>query len=137
MKKTLSFIFGILLSISLMADDLGTTDALLAVIGDQVITVHDVQKYTKQEEATLMREYSGQELTRHLVNMRRNALDNLIAKELIWSEFQALKAKLPQDMVQERIDQLVMRIAGGNWVKFEEQLFVEGMTVKEFREKIY
>jgi peptidyl-prolyl cis-trans isomerase SurA len=137
MKKLILFITYLLLTSYAISESLGTTDALLAVVGDQVITVSDVQKYTTQEEGALAREFSGQDLTRRLVSMRRNALDNLIAKELIWKEFEAMKAKLPQDLVQERLDQLVMRVAGGNWIKFEEMLFKEGMTAKEFKEKLY
>jgi len=111
-------------------------DALLAIVGEKVITLYEVQKATKYEEYKLAKQFSGAELEKRVVELRRRTLDDLIDRELVYMEFEALKAKVPQDYLQKRMNQLIQSRANGNVVRFEEALQAEGMTIGQFREKL-
>lgn len=111
-------------------------DGLLAIVGENVITLHEVQQMTRSTEARLAKEFSGLTLENKVVELRRHALDTLIERELFFMEFESLKASVPISMVQERINYAVLNRAGGNIPKFEEALQREGMTMADFRKQI-
>ena len=111
-------------------------DSLLAIVGDEVITMSNVLAMTAGEERSLAQAYSGKELQERITQLRRTTLDGLINHELFYLEFKSLKAQLPTGYLQERINHIIMERAHGNVELFEEQLQKEGMTVSEFREKV-
>ncbi len=112
-------------------------DALLAIVGDEVITTATVQRQTAQEEKQLALTCQGAELQQRIQALRNQALENLIDKELLFLEFEALKAKLPPNILQERLNRIVLARANGDVAKFEEMLQNEGMTMTEFKKHLY
>ncbi|MBQ6473192.1 MAG: SurA N-terminal domain-containing protein, partial [Victivallales bacterium] len=111
-------------------------DSLLAIVGEEVITMSSVLSMTAAEERSLAQAYSGEELQERIAKLRRTTLDGLINHELFYLEFKSLKAQLPMGYLQERINQIIMERAHGNVELFEEQLLKEGVTMSEFREKV-
>lgn len=112
-------------------------DSLLAVVGDKVITAHEIMEMAQAEEMQLRRSYSGQEMLDRLVAVRKKALNAMIERELIYLEFQKLQAKVPTAYLQDRLNQVITNAAGGNLAKFEEQLHAQGMTITEFRDRLH
>ena len=111
-------------------------DALLAIVGDEVITLFNVQRMTAAEEAQLSAQFKGKELEDKILELRTNALNTLIERELIAKEFEALGAKVPQNLVQERINKTITDFAGGSVERLEDILQKDGMTMKEFRKRV-
>lgn len=111
-------------------------DSLLAVVGDKVITTFEVTEMTQAEEVQLRRIKAGPELNEQLLAIRRHALNMIIERELIYLEFQKLQARVPTSFLQERINQAITNVAGGNIAKFEAQLHAQGLTMTEFRERL-
>lgn len=111
-------------------------DALLALVGDRVITTRELFLDTRDAEMRLAMEYSGRELEQKIIELRKNGLDNLIERELCYLEFKELKAKVPPDYLQSRINEIVKERSNGNVAAFEEALHKEGMTFKEFKEEL-
>ncbi len=112
-------------------------DSLLAVVGDKVITAHEIMEMAQPEEMQLRRTYSGEKLLDQLVAVRKKALNAMIERELIYLEFQKLQAKVPTAYLQDRLNQVITNAAGGNIAKFEEQLHAQGMTITEFRDRLH
>jgi len=111
-------------------------DALLAIVGDEVITLYNVQCMTVPEEKRLATQYRGKELENRILDLRTAALNTLIERELFAKEFVALGAKVPQNMVQERINKALADHAGGNVARFEDMLLKENMTMADYRKRI-
>jgi peptidyl-prolyl cis-trans isomerase SurA len=111
-------------------------DSILAVVGDKVITAYEVMQASSREEARLPRDLTIQKRTDEVVSIRRRILSNMIDHELVYLEFQALKAKVPESVLQERLNQAIVAQAGGDRAKFEEMLYREQMTLQEFKERL-
>ena len=111
-------------------------DALLAIVGDEVITALDVQMRSANSEKRLQQEFSGDELRRRVIALRKQILDDMIDRELVYLDFKRIEAKIPQTFLQSRIDEIVKDTTGGNLKQFEERLFAEGLSMKDFQEKV-
>ncbi|MFA6931818.1 MAG: SurA N-terminal domain-containing protein [Lentisphaeria bacterium] len=111
-------------------------DSILAVVGEKVITAYEVMQASAREEARLPRDLTVQQRTEETVALRRKILTNMIDHELLYLEFQALKAKVPETVLQERMNQAIVSQAGGDRAKFEEYLYREHMTLQEFKDKL-
>ena len=111
-------------------------DAFLAVVGDKVITLFEVMQNTYMEEQRLHKDYFGEELQKKIGELRRQTLNYLIERELCYKEFQALKAQVPSDYLQSRLNEIIEERANGNIVLFEEALHKQNMTLKEFKEQL-
>lgn len=135
MRMSKIIVVGILLlSLGLHAQIGG--DAFLAVVGDKVITLFEVMQNTYMEEQRLHKDYIGEELQKKVGELRRQALNYLIERELCYKEFQALKAQVPSDYLQGRLNDIIEERANGNIVLFEEALHKQNMTLKEFKEQL-
>ena len=111
-------------------------DSVLAMVGKKVITSHEVALEAHEQELALARQYNGEELQQKITELRQSILDTLIDHELCYLEFQEMKAKVPTDYLQHRINALIDEHANGNVAKFEEQLQAQGTNMKEFKEKL-
>jgi peptidyl-prolyl cis-trans isomerase SurA len=111
-------------------------DSVVAVVEGEVVTVHDVAEYTGQEEARLRGQWKGEELRRQIGDLRRLAVRRLIDRELVYAEFKRLRAKVPFELLQSRVDQMIVARCGGDRVQFEELLAKEKLTLADLEEKV-
>lgn len=111
-------------------------DAIVARVGDKVITAFQVQQTTRREEERLARTLAGTALEKELVQLRWQALTDMIDQELVYLEFVALKGKIPPNLVQERVDRAVLQQAGGDLKRFEDLLHREQLSMSEFVERV-
>lgn len=109
---------------------------MLAIVGNEVITALDVQIRSASSEKRLQQQFAGDELRKHIIALRKQILDDMIDRELIYLDFERLGAKIPQSFLQSRIDEIVKDTTGGNLKQFEERLFAEGLSMKDFKEKV-
>ena len=109
----------------------------LAMVGDKVITSYDVELAAVPEFQILEQSLSGEELEKAKDEARARILDSMIDYELAYLEFKAAGAKLPQAAVQERINRIIIEKTQGNPELFEDALFKENLTRKEFTERVY
>lgn len=112
-------------------------DRVVAVVDQKVFTTLDVRQSIKNELAALEKSLKGKQLEEQSQKLFSMALDALINKELIFLDFKNLKANVPAFIIQERVDAAVAKTAGGDIILFEDNLYKQGMTMTEFREKIY
>ena len=122
MRKFLSIF--LILCATLLAQEL----SILAVVGDEIITTQDLQLYISNA-------IRGQSPVK-VAEIRKDALDSIINRELIYLEFKRLKGQLPQDFLQRHINAEINRFANGDERLFEQQLYEQGLTMKEYRERM-
>ena len=122
MRKFLSIF--LILCATLLAQEL----SILAVVGDEIITTQDLQLYISNA-------IRGQSPAK-VAEIRKDALDSIINRELIYLEFKRLKGQLPQDFLQRHINAEINRFANGDERLFEQQLYEQGLTMKEYRERM-
>ena len=138
MFKKLTIVCAVVMAAAIAhAESMYYSDAVLAQIDDQVITSFEVKQYAEKQEEALRQQYKGQELINKILELRKQVLDTLIERELIYLEFKNLKATVPPFLVQERLDDLIMNTTGGDLPEFENTLNIrEKMTMTELKEKI-
>ena len=112
-------------------------DAVLAIVGDKVITTYDLHAASRQEEQLALQNVPASEYEKTLLKVRDRVLTQLIDKELVFLEFQSMKASLPPTMMQERLDKIILKNAGGDRAKFEEMLHETNTTMDEFKERLF
>lgn len=121
------------------------SDAIAAVVNDEVITVYDVAVYAANAERQIRARYTNDQLHdpvqlkkfRDEINsLRKRAAQRLIEEKLIYAEFKSKGFEVPTGIVEKRIDKIVAGQAGGNWDKFEQMLKQSGSTLEEFRKNI-
>ncbi|MFW5803346.1 MAG: peptidyl-prolyl cis-trans isomerase, partial [Verrucomicrobiota bacterium] len=63
-------------------------------------------------------------------------LDKLIEEELVYAEFKDRGFNLPQELIQERLDAIITREAGGDREKFREMLEETPINLETLRDQI-
>ena len=111
-------------------------DAVVAAVGDETITIYDLDKEVAPQLQALSRQPRGQATDVKVEELRKDVANHLIETELLWQEFKSRGFKLPLDLLQKRIDGIVFAQAGGNRERFEKQLFDQGLSWSEFEEKL-
>ncbi len=111
-------------------------DAILAIVNNQVITAFDVRRETALAERELAGTLTGEELKAKVIALREQAIRALIEQELIFAEFNARGAKVPEALVQERLNEIVSKQAGGNRARFEDALASQQSGLAEFEQKL-
>ncbi len=112
------------------------SESVLARVGDVILTSYEVRLASAAEEAQLSPGLSERERMEAVARIRQETLDAMILQELVWLDFQALKGKIPAELVQERMDNLILTQANANEERFRDMLHDMNMTYKEFQEKL-
>lgn len=133
MKKALIILNAILVA-TLSAVEI--SDAVLARVADKVITAFDVRAASQQQEATLPNNLSQEQRMNEIAKIREAQLDELIVDELVWLDFLEMKAKVPQYIIQERIDRIIRTTANSDEERFRDILHERNTTYQEFEEDI-
>jgi parvulin-like peptidyl-prolyl isomerase len=110
-------------------------DGVVAIVNDKVITYSEVMDLVQPVDRELRRTYSGQELEEQRRKAQRDALDSLIERALIIQEFNTKGYKLPDTVVEQRINDIIANEYGGNRAAFTKTLEAENLTLSQFREK--
>jgi parvulin-like peptidyl-prolyl isomerase len=111
-------------------------NSLVAVVNGQVITESEVRQVTTNTKGIIMRtQPEGPEREKMLKSLRENALDSLIERELILSEFVKLGGTIKDDIIDRDIEKIIGREPfNGDRNKFIKDLRRTGMTMKRFRD---
>jgi len=119
------------------AQQLVYTDALIAVVGEEIITVSDVAAEAQRDEVALERRLpAGPELKRAKEELRAKVAQRILERELMYAEFKDKGYRVPREVLQKRMDTIVISEAGGNRERFDKKLMDEGSSYSEFEEKM-
>lgn len=111
-------------------------DGVAAVVNDKVITYSEVVQYARPAIQQLSRDYSGDTLREKVQAAQMDALNNLIDRALIVHEYYDKGYKLPDNVVDTQIDEIIATDFSGNRTTFIKTLEAEKMTISEYREKL-
>jgi parvulin-like peptidyl-prolyl isomerase len=112
------------------------TDSVVARVQNEIITAYEIYEESQRQEQVLRSRASAEELDGLLAKLRQQTAVRLIEQELVYAEFSSLGVEVPGALVQQRVDRFVKNQADGDRAKFETMLDEQGMTLKEFEEKI-
>ena len=111
-------------------------NALAAVVNGQVVTQTEVDEAIAHTREMIMISIPpGDERTKQLRTLEKDALDSLIERELILAEFAKLGGSIKDELVEEDVAKIVnSERFGGDRQKFLKELNATGMTLKRFKD---
>ncbi len=116
-------------------------NSLAAVVNGNVITRSEVQEAIKHTEQMIMLTVSEEDKRKkQLATLKEDALNSLIERELILTEFKKIGGKIREELITQDVNKIInSERFGGDRDKFLKELVKTGMTLKRFkdlREKI-
>jgi parvulin-like peptidyl-prolyl isomerase len=137
--KLIRFLLGLALvagGIPALADP-SVIDGIKSVVSAQVVTLSEVEDFSRPAMDSLRRQYATQPdiFQQKLDDAFNDSLQQLVERQLILHSFETDGYKLPEsvidDVVQDRI-----RERFGDRVTFMKTLQAQGMTVEQFRKQV-
>jgi parvulin-like peptidyl-prolyl isomerase len=111
-------------------------DGVAAYVNDHVVTIGDVQAIIEPVRRQLIAKYSGVDLAARLRQAFSEGLDTLVDRRLILDAYEKLDRKLPQWVIDERIEAIVRDQFGGDRAKALNQLSKENVSWEEWQKEV-
>jgi parvulin-like peptidyl-prolyl isomerase len=109
-------------------------DGIAAVVGKEVITYSQMRELVAAAELSVRQTYRGEELVQKVKQIRTAAINDLIDRQLILSEFKSRNLQIPDYFIDERINAVVREDFGGDRATFVRTLAANGLTLERFRQ---
>jgi len=114
------------------------SDGIAAVVNNEVITLSQVRDLSNVREQSLRDLYSGRELEAKVAESRKEALKDLIDRQLVLQEFKKLQkdrgATIPDYVIDDRVNTVIREEFGGDRAAFVRTLRAQGYTPSQFRQ---
>ena len=111
-----------------------SVNGIAAIVNDKVITYSEVRDVVEPRERLLRSQYSGEELAKKIIELRKAALQDLIDRELIIQSFDKEKLAVPPHFIDERIDAVIKENFGGDRNAFIKTMEAQKFTMSKFRD---
>ncbi|MGZ5024795.1 MAG: peptidylprolyl isomerase, partial [Chthoniobacterales bacterium] len=108
-------------------------DGIAAIVNGEVITFSQVRGITLPRERLLRSQYTGEELEKQIKQMRAEALQDLIDRQLIVQQFHKDQLQLPDFFVEQRIQDIIRENFGGDRNAFIKTLQAQNYSMSEFK----
>jgi len=117
------------------ANNTGPSDAIIAIVNDDVITMKDLRQYIAGVAGQLRIENkSPEEIQQIMGDYEQKGLDKLIEDKLVLAAANTKGIEVRDDLVDKRIQEIKDRYPSEN--DLIKALNVEGMTVSDLRQKM-
>ncbi len=117
-----------------------SVNGIAAVVNNDVITYSEVRGLAEPRERLLRSQYSGEELNKKIIELRKSALQDLIDRQLIIQQFTKDKLDIPGFFVDERVKDVIRDSFGGDRNAFIKTMEAQNFSMSKFktleREKI-
>lgn len=130
---TTIFLLAFLFQANAKDEDIG----VLATVNGAPVTLADVLDLSASGEAQLPMMYKGKELNDAILKLRKEILELVIDRKLVYEDFKAHGFKLPREFVENNIDQLLKSFHLNTRHELESMLRESGKTLDEFKSKAY
>lgn len=112
------------------------SNGIAAIVNGKVITKSEVRDAVQAQIQLLRFKYreDATGLQKELEELQATALESLIDRELILSEFQKLGGAIKPQYIDDDINNLIRESFKGNRDEFVTELAKSGMTMKKYRE---
>ncbi len=111
-------------------------DGILAIFNGEAITYYDVLSSNRLNEIYLSRQFSGKQLQEELLKSRKKAVTRFIDQKILLNEFEEKGYRIPEFLIEERIDDLIVEQTGGDRVAFKKYLRDNDLDWDEYRGKL-
>ncbi len=108
-------------------------DGVAATVNTDVITFSQVRELTGPVENSARTSFSGAALAEKVKEVRLNAVNMLIDRQLILQEFRKSKGQIPPHMVDERVTEMIRTRFGNDRSAFLRTITAQGLTQDKVR----
>ena len=141
MKKSICFlIFGLcLFSITAIAQ-VGIEiedNVVLATVNGSPITLFSVLSETAGQEAKLSLSHAGIRLHEERLKLRKQAIDDIIARKLISERFDKNGYQVPIQLIEKMIDGIAADLAGGDRKLLEKKARKAGYSIQDLKKQAH
>jgi peptidyl-prolyl cis-trans isomerase SurA len=109
-------------------------DGIAAVVNDDVVTFSQVRELVGARERAAKETLKGQELVEKIKEIRLQAINDLIDRQLILQEFKKSKGQIPDHFIEDRIQTITREEFGGDRSAFIRTLAAQGYTLERFKQ---
>lgn len=115
------------------ASEPAVIDGIAAVVNGDVITYSQVRGVVGPRERLLRSQYKGEELQKQVTQARKEALQDLIDRQLIVQQFKKDQLSLPDFFVEQRVSDIIRENFGGDRNAFVKTLQAQNYSLSEFK----
>ncbi|MBU3665025.1 MAG: peptidylprolyl isomerase [Chthoniobacterales bacterium] len=108
-------------------------DGIAAVVNSNVITFGQVREMMMFRQRSLAEMYQGEELQEKMKESQKAALKDLIDRQLIIDYFNKEGFKIPDHVIEDRINTIIREEFGGDRTAFVRTLKAQGFSLARFR----
>ena len=129
-------VFAVVLPLITTAE-LERLNSVAALVGDTPITLNDVKTQTAPVEQVLYQQFGSDPATlrQRILEVRQKALESLIERHLILTDFTKQGYILPENIIDERVQDRI-RSDFGDRLTLTKTLQAQGVTYESFRKEI-
>ncbi len=109
-------------------------NGIAAVVNDEVITFSQVRELVGAKEQAIRQQYKGEELVEKIKEVRLQAINDLIDRQINLQEFKRNKFQIPDYFINDRIATIVREEFGGDRQAFVRTIEAQGFTLDRFKE---
>ncbi len=110
-------------------------DGLAAVVNSQPITFSQVRELVSARERAASQQFQGKELAEKVKQIRVEAINELVDRQLILQYFKEKGFQLPSYLIEDRIATIIREEHNGDRAAFARKLSAFGVTVERFRKE--
>ncbi len=111
------------------------TDAILAVVNDEVITLKDLHNFINATYLSLLAEGRGEtELKNIIADLEKNGINKIIEEKLMISKANKIGLTIRDKLIDDKMDEIKHRYKSEE--EFLSQLIDHGATISDLRKKI-
>ncbi len=113
-------------------------EGIAAVVNQDVVTFSQVRMLVAAKEKAAHEHLQGAALADQIKEIRLQAVNDLIDRQLILQEFGRMKekgARIPDHVVDDRVDTIIREQFNGDRPAFIRTLTAEGYTLEKFRQE--
>jgi parvulin-like peptidyl-prolyl isomerase len=109
-------------------------NGIAAVVNDEVITFSQVRELVGAKEQSARQQLTGEALVAKIKEIRLQAINDLIDRQLILQEFKKQKFQIPDYFINDRVSTIVREEFGGDRQAFVRTIEAQGYTLDHFKE---
>ena len=111
-------------------------NSILASVNGVPISLMDVLPMTREKEYRAFSAYTGEELKRQIVSIRRAAVDELIDRQLILEDYKGKNIEIAAGDIEAGVDEIADRMGVRSRSEFAMKLRRQGTDVSKVRENV-
>ncbi len=113
-------------------------DGIAALVNEEVITFSQVRELTGAKERSIRESaktaVGADELMGKIAEIRKQAISDLVDRQLILQEFKKNKFQIPDHFIEDRVNTITREEFGGDRAAFLRTLAAQGYSMDRFRQ---